>query len=256
LFEKLIDIILNILSVFIGDATLEKLTDKMSQKKFRILLFSFFLFILAVIAICIYMFSITVTKVTISQKSLTMNVNDTQVLTATVLYSNNSTGNSVIWISSDESVATIDKNGKITALSSGTTIITAQASRNNSTESDECELIIKSPPSGYSISVHQTSIDSYAFVYITPYDADVTNIQIHGKSPSGKVFTPEKDKNNLYHFYAERGTWTIYASIENDAGTYEAHKPEDFVTIEVTNTTDILDGSLNALNNILQQLLP
>lgn len=252
----MINIILNIVSILTEESTLKKIEHKMKSKKFRILFLSLLLFIIVVIAIFMYKSSITVTKVTLSKSILITTINDTPSLTATVLYSNNSTDNAVVWISSDESVAIIDKNGNIKILSSGTTTITAQASRNNSTEFAECQLIVKAPPSGYSISVQQIYIDSYAFIYITPYDSDVTNIQIYGKSPSGQIFAPTKSENNLYHFYTECGTWTIYASIENNVGIYEAQKPEDFVTIEVTNITDIFDNSLDIFNNIFQLPLP
>ncbi len=185
-----------------------------------------------------------------------MNIGGTYTLNSTVLYSNNSTDNGVMWSSSNNSIATVDQNGVVTALADGSATIIAQASKNNSTEIAECTIAVKSPPNGYSISVHQLSEDSYAYVYVTPYDNDITKIQIYGKSPSGEVFTPNKDENDLYHFYSECGTWTIYASVENDAGIYEACKPEDFVTIEVTNTTDILGNSLGTLDNMLQQLTP
>ena len=246
--DNLKEIILNLLSIFIDDTALENIRSKLTNKKFRIIFIVFILCIIFIVITYLYLSSITVTKVTISENVLYMNVNDSQTLTATVLYSNNSISDKVIWTSSNESVATIDKNGIVYALAKGTTIITAQASRNNTTETVECEITVQAPPSGYSISVQQTEIDSYAYIYVTPYEDDITNIQIYGKSPSGEIFTPNKDKENLYHFYSECGTWTIYASVENNASTYEANKPEDFVTIEVTNifstqslTDDILD---------------
>lgn len=144
-----------------------------------------------------------------------MNINESKTLIATVLYSNNSMNNDVLWTSSNSSIVTVDQNGLVTALANGNATIIAQASRNNTTEIAECIITIKSPPDGYSISVHQTSVDSYAYVYVTPYGNDITNIQIYGKSPSGEVFIPKKDENDLYHFYSECGIWTIYASIEN-----------------------------------------
>lgn len=259
MIDTIISIISNILSIFGITIDVKKALSKLKNKKFRNISIILLLCICCVAIICFYMSkqkSIIVTKVTLNQDSLTMNLNDTYTLTATVLYSNDSTDNKVIWISSNTSIATVDKNGVITALADGNTVITAQASKNNSTEIAECTITVKSPPSGYSISVQQLSDDSYAYVYVTPYDKDITKIQIYGKSPSGEVFTPNKDENDLYHFYSECGAWSIYASVENDAGIYEACKPEDFITIEVTNATDILGDSLGTLDNILQQLTP
>lgn len=244
----------DILSMF--GTNLPALYKKIKDKKFHPFAI---ITIILILMISFYIWreaSISVTSVTIDQTNVTMKSNGTLVLHATVLYSNNSTDNNVLWSSSDTSVAAIDSNGTITALTDGETKITAQASRNNTTEIAECNITVKSPPTGYTISVHQTSIDSYAYVYVTPYDDDITKIQIFGKSPSGEVFTPNKDENDLYHFYKETGTWTIYASLENSVGVYEAHKPSDFATIEVTNTLDLSDTSLNLFDEILQYMIP
>jgi len=259
LIESIISIIANVFSIFGISIDVKKTLNKLKNKKLRNVFITLLLCVCCVLIIFFYISkqrSIIVTKVILNENSLTMNVNDTYSLTATVLYSNNSTDNKVLWSSSNKSIATIDQNGVVTALADGSTIITVQASKNNSTEIAECVIIVESPPSGYSISVHQLSEDSYAYVYVTPYDKDITKIQIYGRAPSGEVFTPSKDENDLYHFYSECGTWTIYASVENDAGIYEACKPEDFVTIEVTNATDTLGNSLGTLNNMLQQLAP
>lgn len=255
MIESLISILANIFSIFGITIDVKKICTGFKNKKFRIICIVVFLCISCILITCFYIHkqkSITVTNVTLSEDSLTLNIDESHTLIATVLYSNNSMSNDVLWSSSNSSVATVDQNGLVTALADGNTVIIAQASKNNTTEIAECTIIIKSPPSGYTILVHQLSDNSYAYVYVNPYDTDVTNIQIYGKSPSGEIFTPNKDENDLYHFHSECGTWTIYASVENDVGIYEAHKPEDFVTIEVTNATDTLGNSLGIFNEIFR----
>ncbi len=250
MIESLIGILANILSIFDIHIDIEKVTEKLKDKKIRIISI-----VLCISALLIYFYiskqlSITVTQVILNEDTLHMSTDDTNILIATVLYSDNSTNNNVLWSSSNESVAIVGEDGLITALTEGTTTIVAQATKNNSTESAMCIVTVKNPPSGYSISVRQTNVDSYAYVYIKPYDNDITRIQIYGKSPSGEIFPPATDENNLYRFYTECGTWTIYATIENEAGLiYEAQKPEDFVTIEVT------DISSSFLNDILPQFI-
>ena len=68
---------------------------------------------------------VTDVELDITQKAL--NVGDTFTLTATVK-PNNATDKSVTWSSSNTSVATVDENGVVTAVSEGTATITATAS--------------------------------------------------------------------------------------------------------------------------------
>lgn len=91
---------------------------------------------------------------------------------------------------------------------------------------------------------------SYYYIYVHPYDEDVTQIKLYAKSPSGEIFNPPIDKNDLYRFYSECGTWTIYASLKSEGGTYEANKPEDFITLEIT------DISSSPYEDVIQNLIP
>lgn len=255
MIDTIISIIANIFSIFGITINAKEIHKKFTSKNPRRISIIVFISICCVLVLCFLIAkqkSITVTKVILSENSLIMDISESHTLTATVLYSNNSMNSDVLWNSSNNSIASVDQNGVVTALTNGEATIVAQASKNNTTEIAECTIVIESSPSGYSISVHQLSIDSYAYVYVKPYDNNITNIQIYGRSPSGKIFTPNKDENDLYHFYSECGAWTIYASVENDTGIYEANKPEDFITIEVTNTTDILGDSINIFNNLFQ----
>ena len=69
---------------------------------------------------------IEVTSVSLNRTSLTLEIGESETLTATVLPSN-ATDKSVTWTSSAQSVATV-ANGKITAVGSGTATITATTS--------------------------------------------------------------------------------------------------------------------------------
>ena len=64
-----------------------------------------------------------VTGVNLDRASITMMVGGTEPLTATVLPSN-ATNINVTWSSSDESIATVDAYGVVTAVSAGTALIT------------------------------------------------------------------------------------------------------------------------------------
>ena len=82
---------------------------------------------------------VAVTSVKLSKSKKSLNIGDTFTLTATVK-PNNATDKSVTWSSSDTSVATVDENGVVTAVTEGTATITATAS--NGVKAD-CTVTVK-----------------------------------------------------------------------------------------------------------------
>lgn len=67
--------------------------------------------------------AVAVTGVSLSKTSINLQIGGTETLTATVS-PNNATNKSISWSSSATSVATVDKNGKVTAVAAGTATIT------------------------------------------------------------------------------------------------------------------------------------
>ncbi|MGE7989210.1 Ig-like domain-containing protein [Lysinibacillus fusiformis] len=67
---------------------------------------------------------VPVTGITLNETSGNLQVGDTRTLTATVTPAN-ATNKSVTWTSSDENVATVDSQGKVTAIGEGSATITA-----------------------------------------------------------------------------------------------------------------------------------
>lgn len=66
-------------------------------------------------------------EITLNKKTITLNVNTSETLVATVL-PENTYNKAVTWSSSDETVATVDKNGKVTSHKTGECKIFAKAS--------------------------------------------------------------------------------------------------------------------------------
>ncbi len=81
-----------------------------------------------------------VTKVELNKTSLTLDVNESETLTATITPSN-ATDQNVTWSSDNTSVATVDANGKVTAVAQGTATITATA-QDGSEEKAVCSVTV------------------------------------------------------------------------------------------------------------------
>lgn len=95
---------------------------------------------------------IAVGSVSLSQTTLTLNVKQTATLTATVL-PDNAPEKSVMWSSSKPAVATVGNNGLVTAVSLGTTTITATAGGKSAT----CTVTVEPIPVG-SITLDKTQL--------------------------------------------------------------------------------------------------
>ena len=97
------------------------------------------------------------TSVTLDKSELTLNVGETDTLTAT-LYPEG-TNSSVQWTSSDPSVASVGEGGFITAHSTGTTVITATAAVGRASAS--CRVNVQAVPvTTYSINTNASPVES------------------------------------------------------------------------------------------------
>ena len=88
---------------------------------------------------------VQVEKVSISKSSITLNEGDTTTLTTTVL-PDNASNKTIAWTSNNTSVATVDSNGKITAIKAGNATITATAA-DGSGISASCTITVKAKTS-------------------------------------------------------------------------------------------------------------
>lgn len=106
-----------------------------------------------------------VTSVAISEASITLAPDAEQTLTLSVSPST-AYIKTVTWSSSDETVATVDSNGKVTAVAVWNATITA-TSTDNSSKSDSCSVIVK-------VSVEAVSLDESTLSLAPAWTAQLT----------------------------------------------------------------------------------
>jgi len=153
---------------------------------------------------------ILVSAITLDNESLQMTEGETYFLTATVTPTDASNG-SVVWSSSDENVATVDSDGKVTAVSVGSAIITVSATDGSGVKA-EC-LITVNPIliSGItlSLSTDYLAIDDTATITATIEPANATTQQLSWASSDESVVTV--DSTGVIHAVSI-GTATITAT--------------------------------------------
>jgi len=94
--------------------------------------------------------NVEVTGVSLNKGSLSLYVDGTDTLTATVNPSN-ATNKDVTWSSSDNNVATVDQNGKVIAKGVGTVTITVTTKDGNKTAT--CEVTVSEKPANYVVTL-------------------------------------------------------------------------------------------------------
>ena len=105
---------------------------------------------------------IPVSSITLSQSTLTLAKGASETLTATVLPAD-ATDPGVTWTTSNAAVATVDANGKVTAVGGGHATITAKAGDKEAT----CAVTVVIPVSGITLSQHTLALEKGASATLT-----------------------------------------------------------------------------------------
>ena len=90
---------------------------------------------------------VIVTGVSLDKESLALEVGKTEVLTA-IVHPDNATDKSLTWISSDSSVASVDNNGKVTAVGEGLAKITVKTNDDGLKDAYKVNVNQKTPVTG------------------------------------------------------------------------------------------------------------
>ena len=152
---------------------------------------------------------VAATGIALSETSLSMNVGDSAVLTATVT-PEDATDKTVTWTSSDEKVATV-ADGKVTAVANGTATITA-ATKNGKTAT--CTVTVTTDTAGVKLSRTSATVGKGSTLSLTATvsPASASDTSLTWTSSNKKVATV--DKNGKVKG-VKKGTATITVKTAN-----------------------------------------
>ncbi len=129
---------------------------------------------------------VPVESVTISATSLTLNISETATLTATVNPSN-ADDRTVVWTSTNPAIVSVNSEGVVTALSSGTAVVKASAGG----KSASCKVTVNRPAVPVeSITLNRTEAQlvigaqTQLVATINPANADSTNVTWTSSNPT------------------------------------------------------------------------
>lgn len=176
---------------------------------------------------------VAVSEVTLSRTALTMTVGDTEKLTATVL-PEHAGYDGLVWSSNNTSVALVDVEGLVTAVSAGNATITATVGGKQAT----CEMTVADAvPEGFTVTTYEAllealrtgvaSADVPTLIMLgsditIPAGGDHTNPPINGSGyfkidGGGHTLTWEGEDNDNFHFLgnADPDADAVYIELTN-----------------------------------------
>ena len=175
---------------------------------------------------------IAVTGVTLDQTTLSLVAGTTGQLTATVS-PDDAADKTVTWASADETIATVDANGKVTAVADGQTTITVTTS--DGAKTADCKVIVtKAKVNVTSIKLSQTKLDNYIIddpvtlvATVGPDDATDKTVVWESNNPTFASVSATGEVSFNY-----QGTAKITATATN--GTPDDPSDDVSATCEVT----------------------
>jgi len=186
-------------------------------------------------------FEIPVSAINLNMNSTTISTGQSETLVASILPAN-ATDRSVNWSSSDQTVATVDSNGKVTAIKAGTTTITATTT--DGSKAALCSVSVEDPiiyVQSISLNKNSTSLikgDSESLIAaITP--ANATNLSVHWASSNPSIATV--DSNGLIQ---AAGPGTAEICVTTSDGNKSASCSVIVITRLMSLVLDMIDTNL------------
>ena len=184
-----------------------------------------------------------VKSITLDKTALSLYVNDTETLTATVMPVTAS--KTLNWSSSDDTVATVDESGKVTAVGKGTATITA-ASIDGSGKTATCTVTVKKKSSGGSVFFWDLKFDTNGgsdIDTVTEWEYSTIDLDEYVPEKEGYKFVgwyaDEDLTKKIDEVYLTKDT-TVYAKWEKIAEEVP-EEPEEVEETEETETISFLD---------------
>ena len=175
---------------------------------------------------------VEVTEITLNKTTLSLIIGDIETLVATVK-PDNASDKTVTWSSNDKTIATVDANGKVTAVAEGTATITAKAGE----KSAVCSVEVSAPIEVTNVTLNKTAIELTAgfseTLTATVEPDNATDKTVTWSSNDKTIATV--DANGKVTAVAE-GTATITATAGEKSAT---------CTVKVNKVIDVTSITLN-----------
>ena len=199
--------------------------------------------------------TIPVESVTLNKDALTLNKGDSATLVATVL-PDDATDKSVTWSSSNESVATVDQNGTVTAKGKGTTDITV-TSQADSTKNATCSVTVYVPVDSVTLNKSALTLnkgDTETLVATVKPD-DATDKSVTWSSSNEAVATVDQNGKVMAK---GKGTADITVTSQADSTkkatcSVTVYVPVDSVTLNKSALTLNKGGSETLIATVLPE---
>ena len=180
---------------------------------------------------------VPVSGISLNKSELTLALGSSEVLVATITPSN-ATDQTVSWVSSDESVASVDQDGRVVAKAVGSAKIVASCGGKTAS----CRVVVWIPVS--SVTLDKTSLDLLAGtsgkLVCTVLPADATNKTVTWTSSNPSVATVDADGTVSAR---QKGTATITASAEDKSASCPVTVSDPYIRVDRPSVRVSSEGS-------------
>ena len=192
-----------------------------------------------------------VTGVTLDKNSITLNVNETDTLAATIL-PNDAADKSVTWSSSNPSVATVDSNGIVTAVAAGNATITVTTVDGGLTA--QCAVTVIVNVTGVTLDNNSITLNvnetSALTATVLPADATDKSVTWSSSNPAIAAVNTNSNANGIVSGVSS-GNAVITVTTVDGGLTAQCN-----VTVEAQPTSTITYTAANKLNVNLTAFTP